>query len=66
MKVACTSNGEQITASPKAPRQAICPVCGGTLNLRSRKTMNNGQKTYFWRHLSNRNTQCSARTRPIS
>ncbi|MFN2190459.1 MAG: hypothetical protein ACK2T3_16975 [Candidatus Promineifilaceae bacterium] len=66
MKVACTASGEQITANPTAPRQAVCPVCGGTLILRSRKTMNNGQKTFFWRHRSNRNTHCSARNRPIS
>jgi hypothetical protein len=66
MKVACTTNGEQIIANPTAPRQAFCPVCGGTLTLRSRRTMNNGQKTYYWRHRSNRNTQCSARNRPMN
>jgi predicted RNA-binding Zn-ribbon protein involved in translation (DUF1610 family) len=66
MKVACTTSGEQIIANPAAPHQAVCPVCGGALTLRSRKTMNNGQKTYFWRHRSNRNTHCSARNRPMS
>ena len=66
MKVACTTSGEQIIANPSAPPEAVCPVCGGTLILRSRKTMDNGRKTYFWRHLSNRNTHCSARNRPIS
>jgi hypothetical protein len=34
--------------------------------LRSRRTMNNGQKTYYWRHRSNRDTHCSARNHPIS
>jgi len=66
MKVACTTNGEQVIANPTAPLQAVCPVCGGTLNLRSRQTMNNGQKTYYWRHRGNRDTHCSARNRPLN
>jgi hypothetical protein len=66
MKVAQTVEGKQIIANPAAPPQAICPTCGGMLTLRSRRTMNNGQKTYFWRHRSNLNRYCSARNRPIS
>lgn len=66
MKVAQTVDGKQITAAATAPPKAICPVCGGELTLRSRSTMNNGKRTFFWRHRSNDNRYCSARNRPIS
>lgn len=66
MKVAQTVDGKQITAADTAPRKAYCPACGGELTLRSRSTMNNGKRTYFWRHRSNHNRYCSARNRPIS
>ena len=65
MKVAQTVEGKEITANPSAPSKAVCPICGGTLTLRSRKTMNNGGKTFFWRHQGNHNPHCSARNRPI-
>lgn len=66
MKVAQTIEGEQIRATAEAPAKAICPVCGGPLTLRSRRKMNNGGRTYFWRHRSNRNRHCSARNRPVN
>jgi hypothetical protein len=66
MKVAQTAEGKPITADATAPSRAICPICGGKLSLRSRKTMNNGQRTYYWRHRSNHNRFCSARNRPFS
>jgi len=66
MKVAQTRDGKQIVAAPTAPDKAVCPACGGTLILRSRRTMGNGNKTYYWRHRSNRNRNCSARNRPYS
>ena len=44
-----------------APKEAICPRCGGKLTLRSRKAMNNCQQTYFWRHRPNQNRQCRDR-----
>ncbi|MEM7112269.1 MAG: hypothetical protein AAF614_07545 [Chloroflexota bacterium] len=64
MKIAQTPDGTPLVASPEAPKQAICPVCGGTLTLRSRKTMSPGEKVYYWRHRGNRNRHCSGRTRP--
>jgi hypothetical protein len=66
MKVAVTIEGKQIVATAAAPRKAVCPICGGELTLRSRKTMNNGDRSYFWRHRSNHNRFCSARHRPIN
>ena len=66
MKVAQTNDGKQITANATAPAEAFCPVCGGPLTLRSRNTMNNGGRTYFWRHRSNHNRHCGARNRPIN
>ena len=66
MKVALTHEGIEVVAQPSAPEKAICPNCGGELLLRSRRQMNNGGCTYFWRHKSNHNRHCSARNCPIS
>ncbi len=66
MKFAQTPDGKRIEATPSAPKTAVCPYCGGELTLRSRRTMNNGEVTYYWRHRSNRNRSCSARKRPIA
>ena len=65
MKIAENKRGEQIIATSSAPKEARCPYCGGILNLRSRRTMNNGEVTYYWRHGSNRDVRCSARRRPM-
>lgn len=66
MKIAQTVDGKQVIAEVSAPPRAVCPACGGELTLRSRRTMNNGGRTYFWRHRSNLNRHCSARNRPIN
>jgi hypothetical protein len=66
MKFAISETGKKIEATPFAPKIATCHCCGGELTLRSRKTMNNGEKTYYWRHHSNKNRNCSARNRPVS
>jgi hypothetical protein len=65
MKFAESADGKRIEASPQAPEEAICPDCGGKLTLRSRRTMNNGKVTYFWRHRGNKNRYCTARRRPV-
>lgn len=64
MKVAQIPTGEQIIAEAAAPLKAICPHCGGVVILRSRRPMNNGKVTYYWRHSSNSNRDCVARNRP--
>jgi hypothetical protein len=64
MKTAQTTDGQLVEAAPGAPRQAICPQCGGVLTLRSRRTMDNGHKTFFWRHPSNSHRDCRARHHP--
>lgn len=54
---------ERLEASPTAPLTALCPDCGGPVRLRSRRQMS-GVKSYFWRHLANRNHDCPGRARP--
>jgi hypothetical protein len=65
MKFALSDTGQKIEANSSAPKVATCHCCGGELTLRSRKTMNNGERIFFWRHRSNTNRNCSARTRPV-
>ena len=65
MKIAQTQDGQTIEATATAPKQAICPRCGGRLVLRGRRIMGNDEKTYFWRHQRNQNRHCSARSHPI-
>jgi hypothetical protein len=65
MKLAQTPDGKLVEATVAAPKEAICPHCGGTLKLRSRRAMNNGKASYYWRHRSNQNRNCSGRQRPI-
>jgi hypothetical protein len=63
MKTARTYQGQLITASLNAPRQAICPICGGAVTLRSRELMANGGTIYYWRHKDNQ-VACR-RPRPV-
>jgi len=65
MKIAKTETGEHLEACAEAPKEAICPRCGGVLELRCRRTMNSDQLTYYWRHRNNRNTDCRARQHPV-
>jgi hypothetical protein len=65
VKTAKTKDGKLVTASETASEEAICPHCGGTVTLRSRRTMNGGEKSYYWRHLSNQNRHCSGRSRVV-
>jgi hypothetical protein len=65
VKTAKTKDGKAITASKAAPDEAICPYCGGMVTLRSRRTMNGGAKSYYWRHRNNQNRNCSGRSRVI-
>jgi DNA-directed RNA polymerase subunit RPC12/RpoP len=64
MKTAHTSEGQAIEASATAPKEAVCPYCGGRLLLRGRKLMGDDQRVYYWRHQGNRNRDCNARKHP--
>lgn len=64
MKQAQTLQGQPIEASPQAPPEAICPYCGGRLQLRHRHAMNKRDIAYFWRHASNSQKRCAARFSP--
>ncbi|MCP5096006.1 MAG: hypothetical protein GY943_10670 [Chloroflexi bacterium] len=65
MKIAQTQDGKTVDATPNAPKTAVCPHCGGLLTLRSRRAMNRGKTSYFWRHLRNQNSHCRGRRRPV-
>jgi hypothetical protein len=65
VKLAKIKDDKLIEASESAPQEAICPYCGGEVTLRSRRTMNGGEKSYYWRHLNNQNRNCSGRTRMV-
>jgi hypothetical protein len=53
-----------LEASAEAPAEAICPTCGGTVQLRRRKLMRSRDVTYYWRHASNQHLRCHKRSRP--
>ena len=65
MKQALTPTGDLIIASKNSPKRAICPHCQGVVILRHRSLMNNGGTSYYWRHLSNHNRSCKARSNLI-
>lgn len=65
VKIANTPEGTTVEANENAPNTAVCPYCKGTLTLRSRRAMNNGQRSYFWRHGRNQNHDCQGRRRPV-
>jgi hypothetical protein len=60
MQVALGHNGDEITAGPDAPAQAICPDCGSPVDLRSRSTMDGGL-TWYWRHPASAPQDCPRR-----
>jgi hypothetical protein len=61
MKIAESATGERVNASSRAPHEAICPCCGGTVILRKRKKMGEDGETYYWRHVDSKNPHCPAR-----
>ncbi|MDX1417216.1 MAG: hypothetical protein R3293_23620 [Candidatus Promineifilaceae bacterium] len=63
MKTAKTKDGERVEASEEAPQEAICMYCGGVVILRGRRRMGTSKKSYFWRHLDNKNMNCRGRSR---
>ena len=60
MKVAIDHNGNEITAGPEAPTEAICPACRSTVDLRVRTTASG--LTWYWRHPANANLNCPRRS----
>jgi hypothetical protein len=62
MKVAVDDTGSPVRAEAGAPKQALCPQCGGPMILRRRRGgARPGDLTYFWRHQDNTNLACCAR-----
>ena len=63
MKIAQHPDTRQpLAATLDSPPQALCPHCGGVLDLRRRRNMD-GSDTCFWRHRDNLNRTCNGRTR---
>jgi hypothetical protein len=63
MKIAKSTDGAEIEAEKDAPSKAICPYCAGEVILRGRRVMGSDEKSYFWRHLDNKNRNCPGRAR---
>jgi len=63
MKIAKNQDGKEIDAKEDAPQEAICLFCGGVVILRGRRRMGSDKKSYFWRHLDNKNRNCRGRSR---
>jgi hypothetical protein len=65
MKDALDQNDVYVEAGPDAPEVATCPACGGTVNLRSRRTGKNPDEiTWHYRHRRGEGKYCPRRSRP--
>jgi len=54
-----------VVAGPEAPEVAQCPVCGGEVRLRKRRTMD-GTVSWFYRHKQGTGRQdCPRRYQPL-
>jgi hypothetical protein len=56
-------NGRTVQANPDSPEIAECPVCGGEVRKRKRKSRRDGF-TYFYRHRAGVGNDCPLRYRP--
>ena len=64
MKDALDQNDALVEAGPDAPEVATCPACGGTVNLRGRRTGKNpDEKTWYYRHRRGEGRGCQRRSR---
>lgn len=59
MKTALKADGSQIRASPRAPRNAVCPCCGEPVELRRQK------KGWYYRHAKGRGEVCVQRSKSM-
>jgi len=51
-----------VEAGPDAPKVATCPICGGTVDLRTRHSDRNPEdKTWFYRHRRGEGPNCPRR-----
>jgi hypothetical protein len=64
MKQALANDGRLIEATARAPAQATCPHCCGTVTLRGRVRMSDDVVTYYWRHRDRTAMACPGRQRP--
>jgi DNA-directed RNA polymerase subunit RPC12/RpoP len=53
------NNGSLVVAGVDAPREAICPSCGGRVVLRHRRDTG----TFFYRHARGEGLHCPRRPR---
>jgi hypothetical protein len=62
MDYAKNEAGQRVKAEAGAPKQALCPFCGGDVVLRSRRGYPQHDVTYFWRHRDNASLDCPTRS----
>jgi hypothetical protein len=59
VKDALDQNDTLIEAGPDAPEVATCSACGGTVDLRGRRTGKNpDEKTWYYRHRQGEGRDC--------
>lgn len=64
VKDALDKNDAHIEAGPNTPEVAICPACGGTVDLRSRRTGKNpDDRIWYYRHRRGEGKRCPRRSR---
>jgi hypothetical protein len=64
VKDALNKHNLRVEAGPEAPEAATCPACGGTVDLRSRRTgKRSADRTWFYRHRRGEGPRCPRRSR---
>jgi hypothetical protein len=64
VKDALNKDHLRVKAGPHAPKVATCPACGGTVDLRSRRTGKSARdRTWFYRHRRGEGVRCTRRSR---
>ena len=58
-------DGRLVLAGPDSPEVALCPSCGEEVEKRKR-TRQNGQVTFFWRHKVGVGDGCPLRYQPVA
>jgi hypothetical protein len=65
MKDALNEDHRLVKAGPDAPKVATCPICGGHVELRCRRTGENHEdETWFYRHRRGEHPHCPRRSGP--
>jgi hypothetical protein len=63
MERPCVHDRQLVLAGPDAPKETVCPACGGAVRKRKRRTMD-GQATHLYRHERGVGEECPLRYHP--